>query len=159
MTRLGITLDELPDLLDALDNYPAATRLDDPFRKCRSRDRQKNQEQLGSTAMLAAWSFNVDTHHAIHAANGAATLETNDGEFNLLTGSTTLRHFPFSSGTKKNSPGYVAQDTATQIKNIKDTAVLWRSLQHRRISALPYCRLAMLTATKTTLSRLCPCTW
>ena len=67
MTRLGITLDELPDLLDALDNYPAL-RLDGlmtHFANADLRDHQKTKSNWSSTAMLAAWSFNVDTHHAI----------------------------------------------------------------------------------------------
>lgn len=147
MTRLGITLDELPELLDALDNYPNL-RLDGlmtHFANADLRDHQKNQEQLD--LYRDARRLVLQRGHApryFHAANGAATLETNDGEFNLVRPGLPLYGIsPFSSGTKqKFIPVMSLKTRPLQVKNIKQgTAVsyggLYKAPADKRIAVLP----------------------
>ena len=116
------------------------------------RDHQKNQAQLN--LYRDARRMVLQRGHApryFHAANGAATLlkQTTENSISFVPVClfTASRHFP--NGTKeKFKPVMSLKTRALQIKDIKKgTAVSYGgSTKHRRISALPYCRLAMLTA-------------
>ena len=147
MTRLGITLDELPALLDSLDGYPQL-KLDGlmtHFANADLRDHQKNNDQLN--LYQVARQLVLKRGHSpryFHAANGAAILESNDGEFNLVRPGLPLYGIsPFSSGgPEKFRPVMSLKTRPLQIKNIKQgTSVsyggLYKAPSDRRIAVLP----------------------
>ena len=109
------------------------------------RDVQKNAEQL--KLYRAARTLVLQRGHSpryFHAANGAATLESSDGEFNLVRPGLPLYGIsPFMSGCKaKFKPVMGLQTRPLQIKNIKQgTSVsyggLYNAPSDRRIAVLP----------------------
>ena len=147
MTRLGITLDELPALLDSLDGFPNL-RLDGlmtHFANADLRDQQKTDEQL--KLYRDARQLVLQRGHSpryFHAANGAATLESSHGEFNLVRPGLPLYGIsPFSSDTqRKFTPVMSLKTRPLQIKKIKKgTSVsyggLYKAPSDRRIAVLP----------------------
>jgi len=147
MTRLGITVDELPKLLDSLEAFPNL-KLDGlmtHFANADLRDDQKNNEQL--RLYRAARDLVLKRGHSpryFHAANGAATLESSDGEFNLVRPGLPLYGIsPFMSGSnEKFRPVMGLKTRPLQIKNIKQgTSVsyggLYKAPSDRRIAVLP----------------------
>ena len=147
MTRLGITVDELPKLLDSLEAFPNL-KLDGlmtHFANADLRDDQKNSEQL--RLYRAARDLVLQRGHSpryFHAANGAATLESSDGEFNLVRPGLPLYGIsPFMSGSnEKFRPVMGLKTRPLQIKNIKQgTSVsyggLYKAPSDRRIAVLP----------------------
>ncbi len=147
MTRLGISLDELPTLLETLDKHPEL-RLDGlmtHFANADLRDHDKNNAQL--KLYRQARTMVLKHGHSpryFHAANGAAALEDDQSEFNLVRPGLPLYGVsPFSQGsTHAFKPVMSMRTRPLQIRTIKaGTSVsyggLYTAPSDRRIAVLP----------------------